>query len=348
MPLFGDAGFTRDIFLILSSGIAFYSILFSVIFFGHWFKDKYRKKLDLRLAWSVFFLGLSINSICFIISDFWLIVEPFNTTFVSLGYIALMFAITGFFAAIEMILPYKTRHALTSIGIISTFLPLIIPRFLFEPLALFESILALIGIALFLRYTWRSTAGAVQKNVRWVVGGFVIGWLGFIGRSDTAYLIGAHIYTLGLIFLTFGILIFGYVLSNSPALDELDWQQQILELYVIQTGGLLMCHHQFVENPNIDQALTAAGIAGIQSLFQEITRSATGLNIVSIGDYDILFAHGVTFTSVLIAKKPYKILLEKVQEFTDKFQYEFGTVLQQFEGSLHDFHTADELIESIF
>jgi hypothetical protein len=348
LPLFEEGGFMRDIFLIFSSGIVFYSILFCAIFFGRWYKDKYKKALDLRLAWSIFFFGLSINSICFIISDFWYTSEPLNTSYVASGYIALMLAITAFFAAIEIILPYKTRHLLTSIGIISTFMPLVIPRAFFEPLALFEAILALIGIALFLRYAWRSTSGAVRKNVQWVVGAFVIGWLGFIGRSDTAYMLGEFIYTLGLIFLTIGILIFGYILSTSPALDELDWQQQILELYVIQTGGLLMCHYQFIENPDVDQILTAAGIAGVQSLFQEITRSDTGLNIVSIGHYNILFAHGSAFTSVLIAKKPYKILLEKVQEFSDKFEYEFGTVLQQFEGSLREFHSADELIHSIF
>ena len=338
----------RDIFLILSGGVVFYSLLFGLILFLNWFKDSYKKTLDLRLAWSVFFLGLSINSICFIISDFWQTTEPLNTSFVAAGYIALMFALTAFFAAMEMILPYRTRHTLTAIGIVSTFLPLLIPRFLFEPLALFDAILALIGITLFLRYSLSSTAGAVRRNVQWVVVGFLIGWLGFIGRSDTAYLLGPNIYMLGLIMLSIGIMIFGYVITTSPALDELDWNQQILELYVIQMGGILACHHQFVENPDVDQVLTAAGIAGVQSLFQEITRSATGLNIVSIGEYDILFAHGSAFTSVLIAKKPYKILLEKVQEFTDKFEYEFGTVLQKFEGSLREFHSADELIKSIF
>lgn len=259
-----------------------------------------------------------------------------------------MIALTAFYAALEMILPYKTRHVLTIIGIITTFMPLFIPRSFFESLALFDAILALIGITLFLRYAWSSTAGDVRKNVQWVVLGFLIGWLGFLGRSETAYLWGESIYALGLIMLTIGILIFGYMLTTSPALDELDWNQQILELYVIQSGGILMCHHQFVENPDVDQVLTAAGIAGVQSLFQEITRSATGLNIVSIGDYDILFAHGAEFTCVLIAKKPYKILLDKVQEFTDKFEYEFGTVLRQFEGSLKEFHSADELIQSVF
>jgi len=348
LPLFEETGLIRDIFLILHGGIVFYSILFSAIFFGQWFKDKYKKNLDLRLAWAVFFLGLTINSTCFIIADYWLQAEPMNTQLVSVGYIALMLALTAFFAAMEMILPYKTRHTLTLMGIAATFMPLFIPRAFFEPLALIEAILALIGIMLFLRYTWGTTAGDVRTSVQWVVAGFVIGWFGFLGRSETGYSLGVSIYAFSLTLLTVGILIFGYVLSQSPALDELDWNHQILELYVIQSGGILVCHHQFVENPEIDQVLTAAGIAGVQSLFQEITRSATGLNIVSIGEYDILFAHGATFTCVLIAKKPYKVLLNKVQEFTNRFEYEYGTVLQQFEGSLRDFHSADELIQTIF
>lgn len=348
MPIFEEAGLTRDIFLILHSGIVFYSLLFGMIFLYQWFKDKYRKKLDLRLSWSIFFFGLAINSSFFIISDFWMTTEPMNTRFVASGYIALIFALTAFFAALEMILPYRTRHVLTLIGLGSTFLPLFIPRALFEVLALFDSIIALIGITLFLRYTWGSTTGDVRKSVQWVVVGFVMGWVGFLGRSEVGYLLGEPTYAFSLSLLTVGILIFGYVLATSPALDELDWNKQILELYVIQMGGILVCHHQFVENPDVDQTLTAAGIAGVQSLFQEITRSDTGLNIVSIGEYDILFAHGAAFTCVLIAKKPYRVLLDKVQEFTTKFEYEFGTVLQRFEGSLREFHSAVELIESVF
>ncbi|MFX1579642.1 MAG: hypothetical protein ACFFBJ_08320 [Promethearchaeota archaeon] len=274
--------------------------------------------------------------------------EPENTQFVAAGYIALILALTAFFAAMEMILPYNTRHVLTMIGLVTAFMPLFIQRAYFEYLALFDAIIALIGIMLFLRYTLVSTAGDIRGSVRWVVIGFVIGWIGFIGRSEIGYSLGELLYAISFLFLTTGILIFGYVLSTSPALDELDWNQQILELYVIQSGGILMCHYQFVDNPETDQVLTAAGIAGVQSLFQEITRSDTGLNIVSIGEYDILFAHGATFTCVLIASKPYKVLLNKVQEFTEKFQYEFGTVLQQFEGSLQDFYSAEELISSIF
>ena len=198
MPIFDQPGFTRDIFLILHSGIVFYAFLLGMIFFNQWFKDKFRRSLDLRLAWSVFFFGLSINSSCFIISDFWLITQPLNTQFVAAGYIALIFALTAFFAAMEMILPYKTRHLLTTIGVVSTFLPLFLPRALFEVLALTDAILALIGIMLFLRYTWGSTAGDVRRSVQWVVIGFVIGWLGIIGRSDTGYSLGEPIYIFSL------------------------------------------------------------------------------------------------------------------------------------------------------
>ncbi|MFW9788781.1 MAG: hypothetical protein ACFFE1_13960, partial [Candidatus Thorarchaeota archaeon] len=156
MPLFEEVGITRDIFLILHSGIIFYSFLFGIIFLGQWFKDKFRKTLDLRLAWSLFFFGLSINSSFFMISDFWAYEEPLNTQLVASGYIALMIALTAFYIAIEMILPYKTRHLLPIIGVVSTFLPLFIPRDFFEPLALFDAIIALVGITLFLRYTWGS------------------------------------------------------------------------------------------------------------------------------------------------------------------------------------------------
>ena len=348
MPLFEEAGITRDLFLMLQTGIVFYSVLFCAMFFGQWLKDKYKKRIDIRLAWSVFFLGLSINSTAFIISDFWMTAEPQNTAFVSLGYIALMLAITAFFGAMELVLPYKTYHLLTLIGVVSTFLPLFIPREFFEVLALFESILALIGIALFLRYTWSSTAGDVRRSLQWVVVGFLMGWVGFIGRSETGYSLGEPAYTLSLLLLNAGILLFGYHLSNSPALDELDWNQQILELYVIQVGGILAWHHQFVRNREVDQVMTAAGISGVQSLFQEITSSERGLNIVSIGEYNILFAHGASFTCVLIARKPYKVLLEKVQEFTSRFEYEFGTVLQHFEGDLQEFQSAEELVSIVF
>jgi hypothetical protein len=202
---------------------------------------------------------------------------------------------------------------------------------------------------LFLTYSIRNTSGAVRRSIGQIVAGFLIGFVGFLGRSDISYYaLGELIYAFGSALMVVGLIVFGYALIMSPALDELDWRHQLVELYIIQEGGLLVFHHHFEEDLDIDQVLTAAGISGVQSLFQEITRSEQGLNVVSIGNYEILFAHGGCFSAVLISRKAYHILLSKVQEFTDKFDIIFGPIIERFEGSLREFSSVHELVSSVF
>ncbi|MFW9795271.1 MAG: hypothetical protein ACFFEE_13265, partial [Candidatus Thorarchaeota archaeon] len=145
-----------------------------------------------------------------------------------------------------------------------------------------------------------------------------------------------------------GLIIFGYGSIYSPALGELDWKNQLVELFVIQQGGLLIYHYEFEKTSELDQVLTAAGISGVQSLFQEITNSDMGLNVVSVGKYEIFFSHSISFTSVLISKAPYNVLIDKIEEFTNTFELMFGTIIQNFEGNLKEFSSAKELVTSIF
>jgi hypothetical protein len=140
----------------------------------------------------------------------------------------------------------------------------------------------------------------------------------------------------------------GTAILGSPALDELDWTDQMLELYMIHTSGILLFHHKFVPAVDMDESLTAAGIAGVQELFKEITQSKTGLNNLSIGDFEILFAHEPEFTSVLIAKQPYRVLLEKVKDFSEKFQLVFGKAIQEFSGNTTQFEAGDALAKAVF
>lgn len=282
-------------------------------------------------------------------ADFRISSEPFNTYCVAIGYVALILALTAFFFAMERILPYKTRYAFTFIGLISAVTTLIIPRALFDILALFISLVALVGVLLFLKHARQNTTGTVRRNVELIVTGFIMGWVGFIGRSDfTYYNLGVPFYIIGITLLLVGILIFGVALTYSVALDELDWQKQLVALYVIKEGGILVHHHEFIESWDMDQILTAAGISGVQSLFQEITRSEAGLNIVSIGNYELLFAHGPTITAVLIAKEPYHTLLSKVEDFVHKFELIFMPLMGKYSAYLSDFVPARELVESIF
>jgi hypothetical protein len=83
-------------------------------------------------------------------------------------------------------------------------------------------------------------------------------------------------------------------------------------------------------------------------LFKEITQSKTGLNNLSIGNFDILFAQGPSFTSVLIANQPYRVLLEKVKDFSDKFQLVFGKAVENLGGEVSQFEAADALAKAVF
>jgi hypothetical protein len=349
LPLFEPGNPIRDLILILDSAVIFYSSLLFAVLLGQWYRSKSRKLVDVKFAWSVFFVGMVFNTSSFILADFYITGEPYNTIFVKAGYVSLMLALTAFFFTIERIVPYNTRHVFSLSGFAIAVLTVLSPRMFMEALALSVAIVTFVGIMMFLVYTLGNTTGEVRRGIERLVTGFLLGFVGFLGRSDFVYYnLGEAIYILGSGMLVGGLMIFGYTIVETPALDELDWKRQLVELYLIQAGGLLVYHRQFTESRDIDQVLTAAGISGVQSLFQEITKSDSGLNVVSIGEYEILFAHGLNFTSVLIARAAYQVLLGKVQEFTEKFDGVFGPIVESFEGSLKEFSSARDLVDSYF
>jgi len=349
MQVFPPGDLLRDISLVLMAGVVFYSSLLSIILYREWYKNKFRRITNIQFGWAIFLLGMAFNRGAFILSDFYFTSEPLNTYFIKFGYIGLILALTAFFFAMELTLPYKTRHIFFISGLAHAVLAIIFPRAWLEAIAMSIAIIVFIGVVLFLNFTMKNTYGDVRKSIRIIIAGFLLGFFGFIFASDMSYdYLGFVPYLIGEISLVIGIVIFGLGSLYSPALEEFDWKKKLVELYFIQDGGLLVYHHEFERISELDQVLTAAGISGVQSLFKEITQSETGLNIVSVGQFEILFSHSETFTSVLITKAPYKILIGKLDEMTQKFELMFGNIIQNFEGSLTEFSSATELVASIF
>ena len=97
-----------------------------------------------------------------------------------------------------------------------------------------------------------------------------------------------------------------------------------------------MYHHKFIPTVDLDENLTAAGLTGVQELFKEITQSKTGLNRLSVGEFDILFAQRNDFTTVLVANSPYRVLLDKVRDFSDQFELLFGVEAKTFKARFHN------------
>ena len=334
---------------MLDSAVVFYSVLLGAVLFRQWHTHEFRRIVDIRVAWATFFVGMVVNRGAFILADFYYATEPMNTYLTKLGYVGLILALSAFFYAVEVILPYDTKHIFFVAGLFHVFLAIVSPRAWLDLVAVSIALITLPGVMLFMNYTRKNTAGDLKKSIERIIAAFLIGYFGFVFASDMVYYsLGVPLYLIGEVLLVVGITGFGVGLIYNPTLDELDWMQQLVELYIIQEGGLLVYHHEFEENAETDQVLTAAGISGVQSLFQEITRSDTGLNIVSVGEFAILFSHSLTFTSVLISRQPYSVLLAKLKEFTADFETMFGMIIQNFEGTLKEFSSANELVLSTF
>lgn len=349
LPVFPPGDVLRDLSLVLMAGIVFYSCLLATFLYREWYTNQLRRVVDIQFAWATFLLGMAVNRGAFIFSDFYFIVDPLNTLFTKLGYVGLILALSAFFFAVELILPYNTKHAFFIIGLAHVVLTIILPRGLLDAVALSIAFVTFVGVLLFLDFAMKNTSGNVRKSINILLAGFLLGYFGFFLASDISfYSFGFGPYLAGEASLVLGLVIFGFGSIYSPALGELDWKQQLIELYIIQQGGLLVFHHEFAKTTELDQVLTAAGISGVQSLFKEITRSESGLNVVSVGHFEILFSHSSSFTSVLVCKASYKVLLAKLTEFTETFELMFGKILQNFEGNLREFSSAQDLIASVF
>jgi hypothetical protein len=349
MPIFTEPTLIRDVVLILHSAVVLYSILFSATFVTQWYRGSLRKYNDVRLAWSVFMAGMACNSFSFIMSDFYFTTDPGSLIWVKTGYLMMMVALVGFFFAMEKILPYKTRHGFTIAGTIVAIITVFAPREFMTALALTASLVAFGILVLFFLFFVRSTSGVVKQSMRMIGFGFIIGFIGYLLRSDFIYYnLGEPFYLTGAFFLVSGLLIMGIAVLGSPALDELDWNEKMLELYVIHKSGILMYHEKFIPTVDLDENLTAAGIAGVQELFKEITQSKAGLNRLSVGDFDILFAQRNDFTTVLVARSPYRVLLDKVRDFSNQFELLFGDDVKTFSGEVTQFNQAGRLTQRLF
>ncbi len=338
----------RDIVLVLDSAVVLYTLLFGVTLVLGWMRSPLRKLTDVRLAWSVFMFGMASNSSCFIMSDFYT-TGSVSLLWVKAGYVSMILALAGFCVALERILPYHLHHIPSAMSTVIAVTSALAPRELLTTLALVASVVAFGILALFFRFFVSSTTGSVRSSMRVILVGFLVGFVGYLGRSDFIYSgLGPQVYVLSGLLLVGGLLILGTAILGSPALDELDWTDQMLELYMIHSSGILLFHYKFVSTVNMDESLAAAGIAGVQELFKEITQSQAGLNNLSVGDFNILFAHEPDFTSVLIARQSYRVLLDKVKDFSEKFQLVFGKAVHDFSGNIAQFEVASALAKAEF
>ncbi|MEM2142527.1 MAG: hypothetical protein QXQ81_04645 [Candidatus Thorarchaeota archaeon] len=348
MGIFNPVPYPENLALVLYAAVVLYTVLIGSTLVLRWSRGPLRRLTDVRLAWAVFNYGIAANSLFFIMSDFYSVGME-RVLWTKGGYLSLMLALTAFLVAVESVLPYRTRNAFALIGSVVMVLTVFWPGDILWIPALIASVVALVMLGQFFRHFIRVTVGQVRDSLRLITVGFVIGFVGFVGRSDLVLeLMGMNVYMAACALLFVGLLLLGIGILGSPALDELDWPSQMLELYVVHDSGMLLYNHVFEPAVGMDRALAAAGIAGLQALLQEIMSSSEGFSGLSLGRYHILFAQGESVTGVMIAKKPYRMLLDGVRDFTRAFEILFRRHISEHINEPSCFREAEDLVRAVF
>ncbi len=349
VPPFGTTDIIRDAILVMDSSVVIYTSLFGLVLLAKWFHSPVKRWTDATFSWALFMFGMALNSFFFILSDFVFTTEPLLSITTRLGYLFIMIALLALFLAMERIVPYLPRNRVSAFGLIITIVTIFIPYEMLTVMALLSSLTTLLVLCVFLIYAIRNTTGGVRHSMELIFISFFIGFLGFVGRSDFAYYnLGQGVYTFAALLLVIGLVIMGVTVIYAPSLDELDWYNQMVELYVIHYSGLLLVHHSFKKSAMANEDLTAAGVTGIQAMFKEILNSPAGFSSISIGSLHILFDHGKGFTTVLIVQQPYRILFDKIREFTQQFEIMYSDALERNFVNAVDIDRATRAVEEAF
>ncbi|MBD3405145.1 MAG: hypothetical protein GF411_03300 [Candidatus Lokiarchaeota archaeon] len=349
MPTFETVTLIRDLALLVNASVVLYSVLLGTIFVLQWYRASLRKIVDSRIAWALFMYGMAINSFGFIQSDIYFITPAESTFWAKFAYVGLFIAISGFSFGVENIVDYRTFHIPTGLLLVMGFFAALLPREQMIYTAYVGYVVMAVLLFMFIRYYRNITVGEVKKNIGQIWVAFLIGIIGYIGKSDMVfYNLGPATYIISGIILVISLIVLGLIIIGSPALNELDWEEYLMELYILQSTGVLMHHHTFKSSVSFDEGLTAAGIAGIQNLFQELLITKEGLNHLTVGEYSVLFVHGDGILAVLISTKPYTILLDKLQDFTEKFQLVYQKEIEEYDGERGAFQESSDLIKLVF
>lgn len=201
---------------------------------------------------------------------------------------------------------------------------------------------------------WLKKAGGYIKKytqfviitIPLVILGLTIGSTWMILPVET----GWYVKIIGHVMVLSGFVLFAMALMSVPSFAEFGWEEKIQHLYIITTGGLCIYQYLFTELKELeaDAELFGGGLTGVIMIVQEMTQSEKKLKIIRQEKRNLLLDYGRYITAVIIAEEDLKIIHEKLEQFTKKFEEKFENVLKSWDGNLEAFSETKNIILEIF
>ncbi|MHA1651111.1 MAG: MFS transporter [Candidatus Helarchaeota archaeon] len=138
--------------------------------------------------------------------------------------------------------------------------------------------------------------------------------------------------------------------ESLPPAEEINWRDEIIHLYVISSGGVIMSDYSFAETTITDSDLLAGGISGVTTLLKEIVGSDEQLKIIDHEDKKLLFEYDTDqqFLVALLVNKDLNILRTKLKKLTNQIHSVFWETIKKWDGNLDVLAPIKTLIRNIF
>ncbi|MBD3226971.1 MAG: hypothetical protein GF329_02190 [Candidatus Lokiarchaeota archaeon] len=330
--------------------------------------DRFFKKIKVKSKFNLlvfYFLFLGISKCVMILNDY-LITEA-SEYFDFIYLIGTGFAILGvifFVNTSERMLPFKTKHLVSITGLILLFITYFLPLILNFPLN-FVRFVYYISFPILFLFIFISlviliirTIGIIRRYIILILFGLIIFGLG--RGLNTEYfeiIIGEYVNLIGIIITVFGLAMIGFSFRALPSLNELEWHNEILDFYIINTSnGVCLLKETFPlrdldKNIKVDADLLAGGFVGITGLIKEIISEKDEgqyLQVIDHMDIKIIFHKGRFVTGILVAMKELQILIDKLKQIVRLFERRNGSYLMRFDGNIGKFEKDKDLIYEVF
>ena len=302
-----------------------------------------------NLGWGVVFGGFSLLQASNIPFFFYFPVDVYTQNAQIIGGLGILFVITiiGQFEFFYQQF-HKTRYVISMIGLGIGITYFIVPGSIGDALfAIYFLVLAVFVFSLFARLI-RLATGRVRVNLiiffiafcTLMFGNFLNnqGLIAIVtnqGIDPMPFQISGRVIKL----ISF-IALFG-VLQQLPIFMEVNWQQNIVQLFIIhKTSGLSIFHQKFATSEVQDEAgkrddndaLVAGGFIGITTLLKEISQSTETLKLFDHGDVKILCEYGESLLIILYAKEEMHIYWDKLAHLRVAIEELFGETLKSWAG----------------
>ncbi len=366
---FPITGPLRTPLLIMEWILIIISLEQSLIFL---FRYKKQEK-DLRnlqeLGYSVIFLGFSLMSFFFILSDYYSsdkLISNFyiwsqgsvRYIFLNCGYFSIMVGAFFFLLCVEK---YKVflfrRFFFTFLFLISIILFLIlffidiritqIIQYFFWPVFLFFFLIYIIEFI-----------NKVQNKEKLLIGllkylsGLIFLLIGFTLTTDAlTQIFGLESRLLGVVFQLIGLISLSFFYLTLPPFSEFDWQDKIETLYLINEAGICLYYKYFKEEEEpISKNVISAVISSINVMLRGLTgrKYNEGFSVIKKKGENIIIYHGKFVRGILFTTEELNFVKVVLKDFVKKFEALYNNILKDWDGEMTVFKPIEIMVNNLF